>query len=294
MKDFNFSKMEPILQGWSADKKFLVEDHIGNKYFLRISSINKYDSKKANFELMRQTSALGVPMCEPIEFGICQDGCYSLQSWIDGVDLESEIIALSNPDQYAYGMEAGSLLKKIHSIPAPNDFEKWENRFSRKIDKKIRGYHDCPIKFDGSELMIQYINAHRHLLEGRPQCYQHGDYHVGNMMLNRTGQLIIIDFDRDDFGDPWEEFNRIVWSAQQSHFFACGMIDGYFSASAPHVFWDLLALYIASNTLSSIPWAIPFGMKEIDIMKNQAAEILGWYDGMKNTIPTWYMNCKKH
>lgn len=25
-------------------------------------------------------------------------------------------------------------------------------------------------------------------------------------------------------------------------------------------------------------------------MLNQAAEVLIWYDGMANTIPTWYMN----
>ena len=53
-------------------------------------------------------------------------------------------------------------------------------------------------------------------------------------------------------------------------------------------FWKLLALYISSNTLSSIPWAIPFGDKEIHTMLNQAKDVLGWYDNMQNPIPTWY------
>ena len=53
-------------------------------------------------------------------------------------------------------------------------------------------------------------------------------------------------------------------------------------------FWKLLALYISSNTLSSLPWAIPFGEKEIQVMQNQAAQVLQWYDGMKNPVPTWY------
>jgi len=35
-------------------------------------------------------------------------------------------------------------------------------------------------------------------------------------------ELKIIDFDRCDFGDPGEEFNRIVWSAAASPFFATG------------------------------------------------------------------------
>ena len=66
------------------------------------------------------------------------------------------------------------------------------------------------------------------------------------------------------------------------------MVDGYFGGEIPPEFWNLLALYIASNTLSSLPWAIPFGEDEIRVMQNQAAQILQWYDGMKNTVPTWY------
>ena len=53
-------------------------------------------------------------------------------------------------------------------------------------------------------------------------------------------------------------------------------------------FWKLLALYISSNTLSSVPWAIPFGDEQIQVMVNQAKDVLSWYDNMKNPIPTWY------
>ena len=53
-------------------------------------------------------------------------------------------------------------------------------------------------------------------------------------------------------------------------------------------FWELLALYISSNTLSSVPWAIPFGDEQIQVMVNQAKDVLSWYDDMKNSVPTWY------
>ena len=105
---------------------------------------------------------------------------------------------------------------------------------------------------------------------------------------NHTGKLVVIDFNRNEYGDPWEEFNRIVWCAQAAPLFATGMVDGYFDINVPQEFWDLLALYISSNTLSSLPWAIPFGEDEIEVMRNQARSILNWYDGMKNTVPTWY------
>lgn len=286
----DFIKTEPILKGWSDDKKYCVTAEDGMTYLLRVSPMEQYDAKKSEFEMMRRVAALGVPMCQPTQFGTCDEGVYSLQSWIDGKDAENVIPFLSDTEQYVYGLEAGRILKKIHSLPAPETQEDWESRFNRKIDRKIKGYTDCPIRFEGSDRMIDYINANRPLLKNRPQCYQHGDYHIGNMMIDHSGKLTIIDFNRSDFGDPWEEFNRIVWCAQKAPLFASGIVNGYFDGDVPMEFWRLLALYIASNTLSSVYWAIPFGQAEIDTMLNQAKEVLEWYDNMQNPIPTWY--CK--
>ena len=237
--------------------------------------------------MQQQVAALGVPMCQPLEYGVCEEGEYTLQSWINGVDAEDVIPMLSQQEQYDFGFEAGKILRQIHRIPAPSDQPAWEPRFNAKIDRKIKMYLECPIHFDGAEHLIHYLNANRHLLAGRPQCYQHGDYHIGNMMIE-DGQLRIIDFDRYDFGDPWEEFNRIVWGAQASHKFAKGMVDGYFNGEVPMLFWRLLALYISSNMLSSVPWAIPFGDADVQKMLEQAKDVLAWYDNMKNVIPTWY------
>ena len=277
-----------IDKGWSRDKKYCVTDENGTRYLLRVSDISEYDAKKAEFEMMRQVSALGVPMCQPIEFGVCDEGVFSLQSWIDGDDAEEIIPALSDTEQYVYGLEAGRILKKIHSIPAPAMKEDWEARFNRKMDYKIQKYNECPIKYENGQAFIDYINENRRLLKNRPQSYQHGDYHIGNMIIGSDKKLYIIDFNRNDFGDPWEEFNRIVWGAQKSSLFASGMVNGYFENNVTLEFWKLLALYISSNTLSSVPWAIPFGEEQIGVMVNQAKEVLEWYDNMKNPVPAWY------
>ena len=285
-----FIKTELITKGWSCDKKYRAEATDGMAYLLRITPREKAESRFSMFEMMQRVADLGVPMCQPIEYGTCDEGAYSLQSWIDGSDAEDVIPTFSDAEQYAYGIEAGRILKKIHSIPAPKTPENWETRFNHKIDRKIKMYSECPIKYDNGQAFIDYINANRHLLKDRKQCYQHGDYHIGNMMIDNSGKLQIIDFDRYDFGDPWEEFNRIVWCAQKTPLFASGMVDGYFNGDVPFEFWRLLALYISSNTLSSVPWAIQFGQAEINTMLNQAREVLLWYDNMKNPVPTWYKN----
>ena len=108
------------------------------------------------------------------------------------------------------------------------------------------------------------------------------------MMIGNDKQLYIVDFNRNDFGDPWEEFNRIVWCAQAAPLFATGMVNGYFDNDVPVQFWELLALYISSNTLSSVPWAILFGQSQIQAMINQAKDVLSWYENMTKSIPTWY------
>ena len=284
----NIVSRTPIDKGWSGDKKYCAVTSDGRKYLLRISSIDRLERKRREFEKMSEVARLSIPMCLPVEFGICDEGAYSIQSWIDGEDAEGVIMSMQDDEQYRYGVDAGRILRKIHTIPAPHDAPSWESRFGSKIDRKIAMYNSCELKYDSDEAFFEYIENNRHLLCDRPQSYQHGDYHIGNMMIDRKGTLTVIDFDRDDFGDPWEEFNRIVWCAEAAPAFASGMVDGYFDGDVPAQFWKLLALYISSNTLSSLPWAIPFGEKEIEVMRNQASKVLEWYDGMKNAVPTWY------
>jgi len=284
----------PIDKGWSSDCKFQVVSADGEIYLLRTSSIERLDRKRLEFERMTEVAQLGIPMCKPVEFGIFEDKVYSIHSWITGEDAEKRIISMDTVKQYQYGVDAGRILAKIHTIPAPEDIPDWAQRFNAKIDRKITMYENCSLKYEsGGDAFLGYIAENRHLLNGRPQTYQHGDYHIGNMMIDRGGVLTVIDFDRYDFGDPWEEFNRIVWSAQAAPAFASGMVDGYFDGSVPVAFWKLLALYICSNSLSSLPWAIPFGDGEIEIMRKQAAQVLQWYDGMRNVVPGWYYGWKK-
>lgn len=289
MTEFKFTNQEPIAKGWSEDKKYCVTTEDGTKYLLRVSSITRYETRKELFNMLLKVADLDIPMCKPIKFGTCAEGVYSLQTWINGDEAEDVIPLLPETEQYVLGLQAGEILRKIHSIPAPATQEDWSSHFNRKTDVKIQKYRECGLRFEGDDKIIEYIENNRHLLDGRPQCFQHGDYHIGNMMIENS-KLVIIDFDRFDFGDPWEEFNRIVWCAQKSPHFATGMVNGYFDGKPPIEFWKLLAFYIGSNTLSSIYWAMPFGQSEVDTMIRQSQDVLTWYENMKEVIPSWYLS----
>ena len=285
----NIISRSPIDKGWSGDQKYCAVTTDGTKYLLRISSIERLERKRREYEKMSEVAELGIPMCMPVEFGTCEEGAYSIQTWIDGEDAENMVMTMDSAEQYRYGLDAGRILAKIHTIPAPKDVPSWETRFNAKIDRKIAMYENCELKYEsGGDAFLNYLAQNRHLLAGRPQSYQHGDYHIGNMRIDNNGVLTIIDFEKWDVGDPWEEFNRIVWSAQAAPAFASGMVEGYFDGNVPMEFWKLLALYISAGMIGSLPWAIPFGEKEVQVMRKQAAQVLQWYDGMKNVVPTWY------
>lgn len=294
-KDIPDSKNWPIVRhidkGWSDDQKYYIQTSDKKELLLRTSDITQYESKKKEYENLSLINSSNVIISRPIDFGVCNDGksVYSLLTWISGEDAEIVLPTLEEKQQYLLGIKAGEFLRELHSIPAPKNQPNWAERYNNKIDRNISNFKACGIQFQGSEKFIEYLEQNRHLLSNRPQTFQHGDYHVGNMIINSKGELGIIDFNRMDYGDPWEEFNRVTWCVDRSPLFASGYINGYFQNKVPDVFFRLMALYITSNQLASIPWAIPFGDEEVNIMLRQASNLLEWYDDFKSYIPNWYV-----
>ena len=284
----NLVSREPIDRGWSADRKYRAVGADGTAYFLRISPMEQYENRKLQFSHIRQVRDLGVRVCEPVECGVCAEGCYTLLGWIDGQDAEAVLPDLTGGQRYALGLEAGRMLGAIHGLPLPFEAVPWAERYRRKIDPKLAAYERCPLKYEKGELYLDLIRRERHLTENRPQVWQHGDFHCGNLMLDENLRLWVIDFDREDIGDPWYEFNRIIWDVRVGAEYARGMVDGYFGGRVPEEFWRLQRLYQSQNMISSLPWALGFGDEEIRIATENAALVLSWYDDLKEVVPNWY------
>lgn len=180
-----FIRIEPIYKGWSNDKKYYIETNDDRRFLLRVSDIAEYDLKKAEFEMLQCFDKLRIPMSHPIDFGV-NNNCknvYSLLTWCDGYDAEIVLPTMTKSEQYSIGVKSGEILEKLHSIPIQETQDNWAVRFNRKTNIKIKKYQECGIHFVGDDKVIEYIENNRSLLEKRPQCYQHGDYHVGNMII---------------------------------------------------------------------------------------------------------------
>jgi len=284
--------VEEVKKGWSLEKKFKITLDSGETQLLRIVDREQTERKQREFKLLSDLKPLNIWMSTPLETGICNEGksVYTLFTWLEGQDAEILLPKLSIEEQYALGVQAGEILKKLHSHNAPKDQIAWDKRYNKKIDQKIKAYQECEIDLEGANYYLAYINQERDLLEDRPQTFQHGDYHIGNMILNDKKELGIIDFNRFNFGDPWEEFNRMTFSAEVSGEFATGLINGYFDGNVPMDFFKLMKLYIAVNQISALPWALEYGITDVEIMKDLFQKTLQSYNNYAADIPNWYQS----
>ena len=287
----SWTQVREISYGWSGERKFHIRRKNGGDLLLRAAPADKYEKMRVIHEAMLPLSALELRASRAVDCGCLpeEDIAWTLLTYIDGEDAEGALADLPDEEQYRLGFESGQMLRRIHSVPAPASRPAWDEFFNAKIDKKRRRWHDVGYEMAGAQQAFDYIDSNRHLLSGRPQSLQHGDYHCGNMVVTPDGHIGAIDFNRLDHGDPWEEFNRIVWDVRASRAFARGRVDGYFAPEKPpELFWQLLALYVTNDQVSALPWAVAFGEGELEIAKANFEAVLSWYEGYTRIVPTWY------
>ena len=278
---------EFIQKGYSEEMKYKVK--ADKKYFLKVSPLSF--TKKKDLEV-KYISALEKEIKFPklVEMKFETNSILSLYEWIDGVDIRDYASKLTGKELYQYGMQAGAFLKKIHSLSIEESSVNWQEYYIQKSKKKIHSFRKLNKNFAEIEMFIDFIQSHQSLLKDRPISLCHGDYHVGNMMIElETKKLVIIDFGSLEIGDPMEEFNRMIWNAQLSEEFATGLINGYFNGkNIPDDFWKLMAYYMACDVVGSIPWAVNYGNDQLITMLERAKLVLDWFDDFERMIPKFY------
>ena len=289
---FDITVFESINKGLSHDRKYYIETTKNLQMLLRVSDAAKYEQIKADFEKMQRMYMEGIPMPQPLELGFCNDDkrVYQLQTWCEGENLEAILPMLTETEQYVTGLKVGEILRKIHIVPAPENIENWQKRYINVISERLQAYHDCGVRFEGWENIIRYYNDNLHLLRERPQTCLHGDYHAENLLRDENGNISVIDWQILDFsgyGDPWVDF-RSDQCASSPHF-ATGFVRGYFNSEPTIDFWKLQALYMATGSITAIPWAFYRYPAELDSLVEHNLNILLWFDNMSNPVPSWYL-----
>ena len=286
-----FIKVEPIYKGSSKDKKYHVENINGIHMFLRVSDVIEYNLKKTEYDILKSVYKLGVLVPQPLEFGLCDNGekVYSLTSWLNGKDAKDILPYMSKKEQYILGLKASEVLHKIHTLPTLVNVEAWDNWFINKIQKNIDFYNANFEKFSNGDLIINYLQNNRFLLENRPQTLNHGDPKESNYMVMPDGQIGMIDFNANNHfnGDPWIELYSTNWGNEPNSYFCTGLIKGYFKGEPPNNFFKLFLYYLAYDALNDFCKSFENEHEKMDC-KMHMERVLRWFNNLKNLKPLWY------
>ncbi|MBQ8846222.1 MAG: phosphotransferase [Lachnospiraceae bacterium] len=290
-----FSKVNEISKGMSGDRKYYIETRDGKKLLLRITDISNYDTKKKDYDFLLSVNKADLPVPKAVDFGMCEDrdSVYMLLEWMEGEEAEKVVPTMKKDKQYSIGLKSGQILKGIHENSTINDMDRdWYARYFDVIQPRIEAYKNEGVPFEGADEILAFIEENKHLLHERRQCRIHGDFHLGNLIINEKEELFVIDWQTVDFegvGDPWVDFINI---GIEHPAFAAGQIDGYFNHQIPEAFWRMLALYLAVSAITSIVWAKYFAPERLESILELNKKVIKWYDGMNQVIPSWYKEYK--
>ncbi|AKA70404.1 aminoglycoside phosphotransferase family protein [Clostridium scatologenes] len=287
-------KIKKIEYGWSSDEKYYIEDNKNMKYLLRISTADTYEQKKKEFKVIKKFNTLDFQMSRAIEFGYFNEhkNVYMLLSWIEGYSLEEKLHSLPEIEQYQLGVYSGEILKQMHSIPVEPQDVPSVNKISKKL-LQLQRYEDSSVRIPNDETAIAFVKNNIDMLCKSAPVYEHGDFHVGNLIYTPDKTIGVIDFNRLECGDKYEEFYKVQsFDVEHSIAFSVGEIQGYFNGEPPIDFWKIQAVYVAHSSLYSIKWAEKFGQKEVDGMTKRCLEAFTYYDNFNLIIPKWYLQNK--
>lgn len=276
------------MAGWSDDRKLRIETAT-ETFLLRISPGDALARKQDEFAQLQQLNNAIDAFPRAVECGASPDGsqCYLLYGWIEGTEALKILPTLSETSLHALGRDAGRLLRQIHALPQARVIDS-HAAISQKFQTRRRQMHEAGLSFPGYDTMVGLIESFLPLLRGTPTAYRHGDYHLGNMLIDPEGRLRVIDFNRSDFGDPIEDFNRLFTiSRQSSPAFARGQIAGYFDA-LPATFFPHVLCYVLMDCAFGLLWAQRFGQREIDFHLALIDQITRDFDQLQSSRPGWF------
>ena len=286
-----FSEVKEISKGMSGDRKYYIETRDGKKLLLRITEASNYETKKKDYDFLLSLNRASLPVPKAIDFGICEGGnsVYMLLEWMEGEEAEKVVPNMVKEKQYDIGVKFGQILRGIHENSIVNNMVlDWYDRYFEVITPRIEAYKNEGIPFDGADEILSFIEGNKNFLHDRKQCNIHGDYHLGNLIINSDEEIFVIDWQTVDFegvGDPWVDFINI---GIEYPAFAAGQIDGYFNHQVPEEFWRMLAFYLAVSAITSIVWAKYFAPDRLDCILALNRNVVDWYDKMNCVIPSWY------
>ena len=285
------TRVELLDKGFSPDKKYVLWEGDAPKFLLRLSDIKLQERRVADFEMMVKHYERGVKCPKPYTLGIAgsREVCYQILSYIPGESADEALPKLTEAAQTELGFRAGLELRKLHSLHHSDPSYDWPTRRVAKYKRYAERGSEAGLYFDGQEEVGHYVEANLRLMDDAPVRFQHDDYYPGNLIVDDAKFAGVIDFTNFDWGDPVEDFYKLVWfSVPVSAAFASGQVQGYLSDGGVVDFWRRYNLYVAMSLYSSLVWVHEYRPEDTERFRGLIEDILSTHDFESSEPPRWY------
>lgn len=81
---------------------------------------------------------------------------------------------------------------------------------------QLQYYEQSAVRINGDETAINYVKNHIDLIWKQNPVYLYGNYHPGNLIYTKENSIGVIDFNRWEVGDPYEEFYKLEFFGIES------------------------------------------------------------------------------
>ena len=203
-----------LIAGGHSNLTFKVQDETDNVYVLRRPPLGQVLATAHDMEREhRVVSAVGqtaVPV--PATLGVCEDvevngAPFYVMAYVDGVVLHSDLEAasLTEKDRMSLSREVVEVLAELHSVEPDaiglGDLAKREEYLSRQLRRWSRQWEQSKTReLDTMEEVQRLLEQQMPLQIG--STIVHGDYRLGNMLVESGHIRAVLDWELCTLGDP--------------------------------------------------------------------------------------------
>ncbi len=255
----------------------------------------KISRKHEEIRIHRELVQSGIPLPSPLETGAygTSGRIYILQPWIQGMslkDLEGAQNKLSFSDCYHLGLQAGQILKAIHSSPVlPLEAGFSDDLIREEFERYIQTHKDNKSSDIGLRKALNYVRENISQQAHTPAVFLHGNYTTEHIFLKDDDSLSISNLKSWTTGDAARDFSALLLQQpfqdlDRSISFATGQIDGYCDHTPTDNFFKRIAFYTAfhhcfyNQIHTDLIAHIPYNTEWLSHT----------YHEWKSHIPTWY------
>ena len=211
-----------LIAGGHSNLTFKVQDEINNVYVLRRPPLGQVLATAHDMEREhRVVSAVGqteVPV--PATLGVCEDvevngAPFYVMAYVDGAVLHSDLEAasLTEKDRMSLSQEVVEVLAELHSVEPDaiglGDLAKREEYLSRQLRRWSRQWEQSKTReLDTMEEVQRLLEQQMPLQIG--STIVHGDYRLGNMLVESGHIRAVLDWELCTLGDPLADVGYLL------------------------------------------------------------------------------------